>query len=125
MTAQRCTTTSGRYRCDLADGHGGPCETTEPAPHWAGPARAPRYVATVLAVRDAGHEHRTAELRLELRRADRRAANAEARAGMTHVHALQQNVTSANLVELASEPVRAATTLAQDGVSSPGRGESA
>lgn len=43
----RCGTSSGPHRCDERAGHDGPCETTEQAPAWVGPALKPAHRARV------------------------------------------------------------------------------
>lgn len=44
--SDRCSTTSGIYRCDLRAGHAGECECEAPSIPWVGPAMAslPRVV---------------------------------------------------------------------------------
>lgn len=120
--SERCPTSSGRYRCDLGHGHDGPCETTEPAPAWSGPARAPRHVAVALAERDGAHRRHVATLERRIRAAEVRADNAEAKAGMTHLRPLQGIGVSSRIVESTSEHPRTASTSAQDALLDVERG---
>jgi hypothetical protein len=66
MNTPRCSTTSGPYRCDQPAGHQGPCESTEPAPAWAGPALRPRDAAPAATARDRLRAKRVVELQRAL-----------------------------------------------------------
>jgi hypothetical protein len=116
--SDRCPTSSGRFVCSAgAAGHAGECVTREQAPPWVGPARQPRHIAIAVAARDSETLKREAELRREIVRAERRAANAEARAGMTHVVPLQRMGADSRIVESSLSMGHGATTLPQDELS--------
>jgi hypothetical protein len=96
-SSPECPTVSGKYRCSIgAAGHPGPCETTEPAPSWIGPALSPGDVRVAVATIRRRHDRELAELDRQLRRVEARAKNLEARAGMTHITALQYTGTSSH-----------------------------
>lgn len=117
--SDRCPTTSGRFVCSAgAAGHVGECVTREEAAPWVGPARQPRHLALAVAARDAEHRGHVVSLEGLIRRAETRAHNAEARAGMTHVLALQDKRVSSRIVESSGGLPIPATTLAQDALSS-------
>lgn len=83
--SDRCQTSSGPYRCSRLMEHQGECVTRAPSTPWVGPARMPIDVSRAEARLELEHRRRVETLQREVRRADTRASNAEARAAMTHV----------------------------------------